>query len=440
LTTEQQATAPLPKVMVAILHTGMIRWEISAWLTYITSIERRAAFMIRFFGQDQHARPTDSNRNRILLETPKDFDGVLMIDSDTVPHRETFDIALLGLDVALAPTPIWRGDDERGPVIVNLVPLERGVDDYTVMPIGSDQIIEVKEGGSGVLWVSRAVIDHPKMRAPFRFQYDDEGMTVVGEDHSFCRRAREAGFKIHAALKYVQGHIKDINLRAAYEMFTPTESKKLDLIATGTGRCGTGFAAQWLTSAGIRCGHESIFSFRGLDAARDKMARFRGFQADSSWLAAPYLDNAVLAGIPILHITRHPAKVIASWIRINPQSSPPYWRYLVEHCPEVALINDQPTQFAARYVLWNEMIERKSEGRDVLRWRIENGEVGLMLWLEGLELVDPTNIDMKRLYPDKSYNHKPGRLSEIRIEDVAEPWRARLLEMSERYGYEWSSE
>ena len=63
-----------------------------------------------------------------------------------------------------------------------------------------------------------------------------------------------------------------------------------------------------------------------------------------------------------------------------------------------------------------------------------------MLWLEGLELVDPTNIDMKRLYPDKSYNHKPGRLSEIRIEDVAEPWRTRLLEMSERYGYEWSSE
>jgi hypothetical protein len=220
-------------------------------------------------------------------------------------------------------------------------------------------------------------------------------------------------------------------------MFTPHEPRKLELILTGSGRCGTGFAAQWLSSAGVHCGHETFFSYRGLDAAVEKLSRFKGFMADSSWLAAPYLDNALLVGIPIVHITRHPSKVIASWIRIHPQSTPPYWRYVVEYCPEVDELPEGPTQGAARYVLWNEMIERKSEGREVFRWKIEDGEAGLALWLADQGLFDPSSVDMKKLYPDKSYNHKAGDLTEVALDEIDEPWRTRLAEMSERYGYEW---
>ena len=39
----------------------------------------------------------------------------------------------------------------------------------------------------------------------------------------------------------------------------------IELIVTGTGRCGTGFAAQWLTSIGIPCGHGST----GFDPLED---------------------------------------------------------------------------------------------------------------------------------------------------------------------------
>lgn len=435
--TTEQAITPLSKVMIAVLHTGQIRWEIAAWLAYITNTERRARFMIRFFGQDAHARPVSSNRNRILLEVPADFDGVIMIDEDTVPHHESFDIALLGLDVVLAPTPVWRGDDERGPIIVNLVPLERIEHGYATMPIGADKVVEIKEGGSGMIYISRAVIDHQSMRAPFKFGYDNDGLTIVGEDHKFCRRARAAGFKVHAALKYIQGHVKSINLRAAYEMFTPQEPKELDLILTGSGRCGTGYASRWLSSAGLPCGHEAIWSYLGADGAREKSSRFRNYHADSSWLAAPYLDHVLLAGVPIVHITRHPAKVIASWIRIHPQSTPPYWNYVLDHCPEIGEIPEGPTQGAARYVLWNEMIERKAEGRDLFRWRIEDQEDGLLAWLADRGLLDPAKIERGQLYPDRSYNHKPGDVTEIDLDEVGEPWRTRLLEMSERYGYEW---
>ena len=426
--------------MIAVLHTGHIRWEIAAWLNYVMSRETRADFMIAFFGQDQHARPVSSNRNRILKAMPADYDGVIMVDEDTVPHPQSFDIALLGLDVVLAPTPIWRGDDERGPIIINLVPKERPEHDYAIMPVGADEVVEIKEGGSGLMFISRAVVDHPSMRAPFKFSYDEDGLTIVGEDHNFCRRARKAGFGIHSALKYVQGHVKDINLRAAYEMFTPQEPAQLELILTGTGRCGTGFAAQWLTSAGLRCGHEAIWSYRGTDGAREKLARYRGYRADSSWLAAPYLDDVLLAGMPIVHITRHPQKVIASWMRIHPSSTPPYWRYLVDHCKPIKQIERELDQCAARYVLWNELIEGKSEGRDSFRWKIENGEVGLLAWLVERELIDPLNLGPQRkLYPDKTYNHKPGADSQRKIElfDISEPWRSRLADISSRYGYEW---
>ena len=38
-----------------------------------------------------------------------------------------------------------------------------------------------------------------------------------------------------------------------------TDKQKLDFLVTGTGRCGTVYMAELLTSLGIPCGHESLF-------------------------------------------------------------------------------------------------------------------------------------------------------------------------------------
>jgi hypothetical protein len=72
--------------------------------------------------------------------------------------------------------------------------------------------------------------------------------------------------------------------------------RKLKLVLTGTGRCATGFYAKFLTSAGATCGHERFFGVGGLEAALDVLAagHWVGTVAESSWLAAPFLDSEPL--------------------------------------------------------------------------------------------------------------------------------------------------
>ena len=71
--------------------------------------------------------------------------------------------------------------------------------------------------------------------------------------------------------------------------------RTLRVVVTGTGRSGTGFAARWLTSAGIPCGHEAFFSHRGYDKALVRLdLKYPELAAESSWMAAPYLDTPPL--------------------------------------------------------------------------------------------------------------------------------------------------
>ena len=438
-----------PRVLVAVLHTGQIRWELAAWLCHLVAMERRGGVMVKFYGGDATAHPFNSNRNRILTDTPHDVDAVLMIDEDTIPIPETIELGFmcapeskngLGLDVVLAPVPIMRTDDERGPVMANLVPLgaEGGSHDDVTIPIGANIIREIKEGGTGVIAIARHVIDHPDMRAPFQFEYDEDGCTIVGEDHYFCRRAKAAGFTVTAALGYAMGHVKSVDLKTMHEMYNPGAAQRPALIVTGTGRCGTGFAAQWLTSAGLRCGHEAIFMYRGIGSALKRAAMFRQFQADASWLAAPYLGHELLQDVPVVHQMRHPKRVIESWMRKSTaEHTPRYWQFVTEHAPEVGQQERELDQFAARYVLWTEMIESQLDGHDYYRWRVEDGENGVLAWLADRGLIDMTRIDRDMLFPDKSYNHKSGDPVDARLEDISEPWRSRLAEISARYNYEW---
>lgn len=81
------------------------------------------------------------------------------------------------------------------------------------------------------------------------------------------------------------------------------------IIVTGTGRCGTGYAAKVLTTHGLRCGHENVF--RPLAAN----INWRNYQADSSWLAVAHPDQ--LARHPVVHCIRNPLHVARSYLRIN---------------------------------------------------------------------------------------------------------------------------
>jgi hypothetical protein len=202
------------------------------------------------------------------------------------------------------------------------------------------------------------------------------------------------------------------------------------VIITGTGRCGTGYVAKLLTSAGIQCGHEDIFSFDGWTGARERLAK-TDLDADSSWLAAPFLDR--LNGATIVHLVRHPKPTIDSFRRIgffNPRwhrAHHYYARFARQHLPEAWDYRMTKMRAAHFYVGWNRMIEELAP--DAVFHRIEDG---------GPALLDKLGIEHDGdLFNDASYNHRDGMVvSDVDLTALWEPCRSMIAEMAERYGYE----
>ena len=100
---------------------------------------------------------------------------------------------------------------------------------------------------------------------------------------------------------------------------------KLKFLVTGSGRSGTNYMCRFLTSVNVMCGHESIFTYEGITEAiyrlhdpklvstsicstLDKTSWFDPQKqiAESSYLAAPYLDDPILEDTKILHLIRNP--------------------------------------------------------------------------------------------------------------------------------------
>jgi len=90
--------------------------------------------------------------------------------------------------------------------------------------------------------------------------------------------------------------------------------KNLKYLIVGCGRSGTGFLASVISASGKNeCGHEKIFNVYGINKNVSN-------EYESSWYSVPYL-NFLSPNVKIVHIVRHPKKVIESFHRIGMFSS-----------------------------------------------------------------------------------------------------------------------
>ena len=419
-------------VQISILHRGYVHWQLAAWLAWLVQNERRRAYSITYWdGRVYGGSPVSSNRNKIVRDRPPGSD-LLMIDADTVPNVRLFDMTLSGLDVVQVPVPIYRPDNPEGPTILNIVP---PTDKAEQLLINGVTYQEILEGGSGVLYASNDVLE-AMGPGPFRFTFDQDGVMERGEDHEFFRKARELGFKGYSALDLICGHAVEVNLKTIADAMPSMDaaSRRFKVVVTGTGRSGTGFAAQWLTSAGLPCGHEAFFTITGWDGAVTNMRRHPELVAESSWMAGSWLLANQFSKALVIHQVRHPRKVAESCMRHPPGTTPQYLAYLEHQCPEVAMFDDDLNKAIARWVYWNQMIEDSRP--DAYFWRVEDGEGGLLEWL--LENGAVENVDPDQLYSNREYNpHRHEVEATAEWDDIHESLRGPLAEMMERYGYEW---
>lgn len=152
-------------------------------------------------------------------------------------------------------------------------------------------------------------------------------------------------------------------------------------LITGTGRCGTGYISKILTYSGIKCGHESIF--KPFEVNKKEMDLY---DADSSWFAAPILQNF---NFTVIHIVRNPLKVLRSWlfdltnvISLNSTKTTPLsGEYLFHHYPNIQKQKTQVDKAIVYYLECNNLIE-KYKGEKFF-FRVEDNPIKLFDFLRG---------------------------------------------------------
>lgn len=204
-------------------------------------------------------------------------------------------------------------------------------------------------------------------------------------------------------------------------------------LITGTGRCGTGYIAQALNSTEVtKCTHEQVFNAQGIEFARECITAHRnnlwwGWEGESSWYAAFYLDDPVLDGMTIVHLVRHPKEVIDSQLSMGNWTHPAYngAKTLLPYLPSLATCQT-PLEMS---VHWYSEVNRLIEPHADIFHRVED-DVRLLLDRLGIDHVGKT------LFDDKKYNTRRTYPSDVNLDaDLTEPLRSEILEMAQRYGY-----
>lgn len=223
---------------------------------------------------------------------------------------------------------------------------------------------------------------------------------------------------------------------------------RLQLLVTGTGRSGTVYMAKLLSSAGIMCGHESLFTTEGIDGYIQRMSGFlkvttsavsgdKWFEAnnqsaESSYLAAPYVDHELLRETKIIHIVRNPVKVVSSTLIdaefFDDERQKPYLNFVLQHRPEIMEEKSNLMKTIAYYIAWNQMIENNCANRQYKRIRVEDCPEALFSFLP---------LSHLQIHDDKKTNHWGLRKKDIDFSEIP-PCRLKFdfIDICKRYGYQ----
>lgn len=183
----------------------------------------------------------------------------------------------------------------------------------------------------------------------------------------------------------------------------------LKILVVGTGRCGTVYLAKLLTSMNKPCTHEAIFTYKGLNYAQKVMRKEQPIEcsevskktgtwiknkdevvAESSYMAAPFIDDSMLRNTTIIHVVRHPIEVINSFVMaggyfFKVKKKNKYERNIGNHLQSLYEIlkkdiglNGAVTRAMHYYYHWNKMIQEKSKYKRYFRYRIESQNINLI--------------------------------------------------------------
>lgn len=371
-----------------------------------------------------------AGRNHLVesfLETPGEW--LFMVDDDMSFDGDVLERFLAVADPEKAPIvgglAFATGRDGIFPTIFRVHPEAKVPTRIDAWPLGG--VIEVDASGAACLFIHRSVFEKMAGEYPKPWQWFQETTlngNAVGEDMTFCLRARALGFPIYVDTSIKFGHVKS-RIIDEDEYFRWLDTHRF--VITGTGRSGTGFMAQVVQACRLRCGHEELFTPNG----RVPDPYLRG---DSSWMAAPALDR--FTGY-VLHAVRHPLDVINSFVGIGffdeDVDHGAYREYARQHAPEVFELESPVERAMAFYVAWNRMIEPRAHHRVRIE-DVTGNDLYQMIHYAGA-MHAPWEIQAAVDRTDRNQNSR--RRAELSWQDLpAGDLKDDLELMAKEYGYD----
>lgn len=202
-------------------------------------------------------------------------------------------------------------------------------------------------------------------------------------------------------------------------------------LVTGTGRCGTGWAAAVLNACGVRAGHQAVV--RHEHVLGRTPIDWGDYEVECSYEAAPLaatFDRVVV-------LIRDPFLVAASWCALgvfDDDSPGPYgdlYAVLDGWCPEVAR---QATPPARALVFWHDWNRLALDDADVVL-PID----GLHPWtlLAALDLEDRYDPAAERVSTDvNARRHLKRPVGPVTLDDAPPAYRPRIVALADQAGAE----
>ena len=208
--------------------------------------------------------------------------------------------------------------------------------------------------------------------------------------------------------------------------------------------------ARLLSSLDIMCGHESIFTYEGLNGAIERLNGNKDIKisevstnkkedwfdsdrqiAESSYMAAPYIKHPCLSNCKIIHVVRNPLKVLSStyidadFLNEKNKIQFFYRRFVYFHMPELMKIKNDLERTVAYYVWWNQLIENACS----FRIQVEN-DIGPKLF-DFLEIDQPDDV-----FDDNKINTWGKRKKDLTLEEIPDgSIKQEFIKKIEQYGY-----
>ena len=204
------------RVVVSYLHPGTVRAE---FMRSMLSMARHSADRIETI-LDVRAGPNLSRwRNEVIFQfLGYEAPWLLMVDSDMVFAPDTLDRLVDAAEAYERPIMgalcFSEGDDGGDPysTMYELVDTADGPAFTRYAQWPEDQVVEVTATGTGCLLIHKrvfgAIVAHRHDKAAPWFRESVIGQRLMGEDLTFCLRARAAGIPVYVDTGVQVGHVK----------------------------------------------------------------------------------------------------------------------------------------------------------------------------------------------------------------------------------------